>query len=287
MPPATYRYEISAADLARLGKSGDRHKYDYGHAVILSGPAGHGGAARLAARAALRVGAGLVSVFCDPDSGREHAARLDAIMVKTFADEPSLPDALMSLRPAALCIGPNLGMTDLARAKLDAALSCDRPICLDADAITLIAADHAAFAGRIPSYAILTPHEGELRRLIPVAFDHTDCRATLAQTAADTIGCTVLFKGVQTLIAQPGEPCLAVEAAPFRHAPWLATAGSGDVLAGLVTGLLARGFATQEAGALGATLHLQCAEQIGPGLIADDLPDKVPTVLAQLLATTP
>ncbi|MBB5515705.1 hydroxyethylthiazole kinase-like uncharacterized protein yjeF [Rubricella aquisinus] len=278
------RYIPSSTDIARLAKSGARHKYDYGHAVIVSGPPGQGGAARLAARGALRVGAGLVSVLCGADSVAEHAARLDAIMVKPFAGGEDIGRQLAGLNPSALCIGPNLGLTARAGDLLDATLSLPHPVCLDADAITLIAEREAPYAGPFPAQTIMTPHAGELRRLIPHRFDTTTNRETLARMAAERWGCVILFKGVETIIAHPDGRCLTVASTAFAHAAWLATAGSGDVLAGIITGLLARGCDAMEAGALGATLHLLCAAECGPGLIAEDLPEALPAVLRHLLS---
>ena len=276
-------YRITSDDLKLLGKSGDKHKYSYGHAIIVSGPAGQGGAARLAARGALRIGAGLVSVLSSLDCQAEHAARMDAVMVKTYSDNQDYAEQLSTLKPSAVCIGPNLGLGSESKRTLLDTLSVRCPLCLDADAITLIAQNpHLGKAVSRPQ-VVMTPHEGELRRLIPAAFNKTSCRVSLARTAAKEMNCTILFKGSDTVISRPNEECRIVKSAPFKHAAWLATAGSGDVLSGFITGLMARGFDTFDAAALGANLHLQCADVIGPGLIAEDLAEALPTVLAQCL----
>jgi hydroxyethylthiazole kinase-like uncharacterized protein yjeF len=277
-------YRITADQLKLLGKSGDRHKYAYGHAIVVSGPAGQGGAARLAARGALRIGAGLVSVFSAQDAKAEHAARLDAIMLKTYSDDRGFADQLSALKPSAVCIGPNFGLSRDHRNKLSETLSLRFPLCLDADAITLIAQEPDLIKAVSHAQVIMTPHEGELRRLIPNAFDKTSCRVSLAKIAAREMGCNVLFKGADTIVARPSGDCIILKSKAFAHAAWLATAGSGDVLSGFITGLMVRGFASFDAAALGASLHLQCAEVIGPGLIAEDIPDALPSVLARYLA---
>ncbi|MFT7107535.1 MAG: hydroxyethylthiazole kinase-like uncharacterized protein yjeF [Yoonia sp.] len=276
-------YRISADQLKLLGKSGDRHKYAYGHAIVVSGPAGQGGAARLAARGALRIGAGLVSVFSAQDAKAEHAARLDAIMVKTYSDDQGFADKLSAHKPSAVCIGPNFGLCSDSRDKLFETLSLRFPLCLDADAITLIAQEPRLINAMSHEQIVMTPHEGELRRLIPEAFIKTRCRVSLAKIAAHEMGCNVLFKGADTIIARPNGDCVVVKSEPFAHSAWLATAGSGDVLSGFITGLMARGFDAFDAAALGANLHLQCAQTIGPGLIAEDIPEALLAVLARCL----
>jgi len=278
-------YALTAQHLEMLKKSGDRHKYDFGHAVIVSGPPGQGGAARLAARGALRIGAGLVSVFCALDSRAEQSARLDAIMVKTYEEGADFRDKLSALNPSAVCIGPNLGLCDQSRRKLAETLSLAVPLCIDADAITLIAQDPDLINACIHDQVVMTPHEGELRRLIPAAFDKTSCRMSLAKIAADAMSCCILFKGSETIIARPNGDCAVVKSRAFQNTAWLATAGSGDVLSGFITGLMARGFDAFDAAALGANLHLRCAEVVGPGLIAEDIPEALPRVFSGLFSS--
>lgn len=128
------------------------------------------------------------------------------------------------------------------------------------------------------------PIEGELRRLIPDAFAKTTCRVSLAQTAAYSTGCNVLFKGPDTVASRPNGECVVVSSQPFQHAAWLATAASGDVLSGMITGLMARRFHAFDAAALGAQLHLQCADAVGPGLIAEGIPGAPPRVISKCLS---
>jgi NAD(P)H-hydrate repair Nnr-like enzyme with NAD(P)H-hydrate dehydratase domain len=137
------------------------------------------------------------------------------------------------------------------------------------------------------SQVIMTPHDGEMRRLIPDAFDQTTCRVSLAQIVARRFECIILFKGAKTIIARPDGACVMINSTAFESAAWLATAGSGDVLSGFITGLMARGFGAFEAAALGAHLHVLCADDIGPGLIAEDIPNALPGVIRKIISNAP
>lgn len=274
------------------------HKYSHGHALVLSGGPGRGGAARLAARAALRVGAGLVTLGCPPAALIENAARLDAVMLAPLRDARALADRLADPRLTALCLGPGLGTDARAEGLVAAALEARRATVLDADALTLLARRAALRAALHPA-CILTPHMGEFARLAPdlsgkmsgkmsgktgdgpaegAAFSKLDA----ARAAARRFGCTVLLKGPDTVIAAPDGRAAVSAAFATEAAPWLATAGAGDVLAGMIAGLLARGFAPFAAAESAAALHLAGARAFGPGLIAEDLPETLPAVLARL-----
>jgi len=267
------------------------HKYAHGHALILSGGPGKGGAARLAARGALRIGAGLVTMAVPPAALQENAARLDAVMLRSLKDADALSAWLHEdARINALCIGPGFGTSLRHGAWVEAVLDARRPVVLDADALTLVARDSVLF-GKLHPSCVLTPHGGEFARLFP------DIAAKLAEPAtrgpayskvdatreaARRAGCVVLFKGPDTVIADPEGRC-SINASHYeRAAPWLATAGSGDVLAGFIAGLLARGFAPMQAAEMAAWLHVECARSFGPGLIAEDLPEELPAVFRAL-----
>ena len=266
------------------------NKFGYGHALILSGPSGRGGAARLSARGALRIGAGLVTVGCPPEALAEHAARLDAVMLREVADAGALAVALGDVRLNALCLGPGLGLGAREAALVGAALKARRRVVLDADALTLIARDPALFSA-LHGDCLLTPHSGEFARLFPDIAAKLEAPATkgpayskvdAAREAAARAGSVVLFKGPDTVIAAPDGKA-AINAAVYdRAAPGLATAGSGDVLAGFITGLLARGFEPFDAACTGAWLHVEAARSFGPGLIAEDLPEELPKVFRAL-----
>ncbi len=278
-----------------LCKSGAaHHKYAHGHALILSGPTGKGGAARLAARGALRVGAGLVTVGCPADALAEHAAHLNAIMLAQIDDADALGHVLEDGRINALCLGPGLGIErarDLVPMALGEGGLKARPTVLDADALTAFADVPGDLFSLLHDTCVLTPHGGEFARLFPDIAAKLSATATkgpafskvdAAREAAKRAGCVVLFKGADTVIAAPDGRCSINSAHYHRAAPWLATAGSGDVLAGYIAGLLARGLPPMQAAEVAAWLHVECARTFGPGLIAEDLPETLPQVLRGL-----
>lgn len=250
------------------------HKHARGHAFIASGGAGRTGAARLAARAALRVGAGLVTVLSPSEAMAENAAQLTAIVLREARDESAYANA--AREGQACVIGPAFGLDASHRAHLSALLSAqDRAPCvLDADALTMLAPLAAACGPR----DVLTPHVGEFNRLFPALLDASASRIDAAREAAARAGCVVLLKGPDTVIAAPdGRAVVNTSGTPF-----LATAGSGDVLAGLIAGLIAQGVPSFEAAGLAAWLHGRCGEAVGAGLIAEDLPETLPSVLSAL-----
>jgi hydroxyethylthiazole kinase-like uncharacterized protein yjeF len=274
-------FEMTDARWHALGKQGGAHKHQYGHAAVISGPCGQGGAARLAGRGALRIGAGVVSVICSTDAVAEHAAQLNAIMVKPYVRETAVSECLSAINPQAICIGPNLGLTSASQTLLSQVLSLGRPTCVDADAITLLADSSLNLPAITNPQSVMTPHAGELRRYIPNVFAKTSCRVALAQAAAAKAGCVVLFKGPETIIAGPDQTPMIVSSKGYEYTSWLATAGSGDVLAGFITGLLARGFDAFEATCIATDLHFRCASAFGPGLIAEDIPEMLPMVFVR------
>lgn len=269
------------------------HKYEHGHALILSGGVGKGGAARLAARAALRVGAGLVTLGCPPAATLENAIHLNAVMLTRIGDAEALRERLEDPRINALALGMGLGATGEAgartRALTLAALDARRAAVLDADALTVFREAPGALFDRLHPACVLTPHMGEFARLFPDLADRLRepplegpafSRLDAAAAASRRAGCTVLLKGPDTVIATGPGSLRSVHSANYdRAVPWLATAGAGDVLAGIVAGLLARGFAPHMAAAEGAWLHAEAARAFGPGLIAEDIPDAIPQVL--------
>lgn len=277
---------------ARLAKPGAAHKYSHGHALILSGGFGRTGAARLAARGALRIGAGLVTLGVPGAAQMEVASQITALMLTRVEDGDALSEVLEDARFNALCLGPGLGLKR-ARALVPGALGAEHRPCvvLDADALSAFAAAPEALFGLLHDRCVLTPHGGEFARLFPdiarrlreeprsgPAYSKVDATRDAARRA----GCTVLFKGPDTVIADPQGRCSVNAAVHEREAPWLATAGSGDVLAGFITGLLARGFAPMQAAETAAWLHVECARSFGPGLIAEDLPEELPRVFRAL-----
>ena len=269
------------------------HKYAYGHALVLSGGAGQGGAGRLAARAALRIGAGLVTLGCPPEALHENAAQLNAVMLTSVKTGEHLSEYLASEpRLNALCLGPGLGLSAREHQIVSAALNAARPTVLDADALSLIAQDGALMSA-LHDRCVLTPHAGEFARLFPDIATRLNAipetgpalsKIDATREAAERAGCTVLFKGPDTVIADPSGWAVVNSAQYDRAAPWLATAGSGDVLAGFIAGLLARGLEPLRAAEIGAWLHVECARAYGPGLIAEDLAETLPAVMRSVLS---
>jgi NAD(P)H-hydrate epimerase len=259
------------ASLPRRGAS--MHKYSHGHALVLGGSMSASGAARMAARAALRSGAGLVTVLCPEAATLAHAAQLTAVMVRPFADQAGFARELEDERRNAILLGPGAGVGEDLRQKVLAALAGGKACVLDADALTSFADQRERLFAAIGGPCLLTPHEGEFRRL----FDHGGDKLTRARAAAAESGAVVLLKGADTVVAAPDGRAIVQPAAP----PTLATAGSGDVLAGIALGLLAQGMPVFEAAAAAMWLHAQAAASRGPGLIAEDLIEALPVALAQ------
>jgi len=254
------------------------YKYSRGHAVVVSGPAHATGAARMAARGALRIGAGLVSVASPLDAVDVNAKQLTAIMVKPFDGAKGLAALLKDKRFNAVAIGPGCGVGQGTRDLVYAVLGSGAAAVLDADALTSFADETDALFGGQLATAVLTPHEGEFERLFPGLLKKSPSRVEAVRTAAKTAGAVVLLKGPDTAIASPDGRVAISNNAP----PTLATAGSGDVLCGFILGLLAQHMAPFEAAAAGVWLHGVAATQFGPGLIAEDLPEQLPAVLRRL-----
>lgn len=277
---------ITRQTLPDLSK-GQGHKYDHGHAVIVTGGPGKTGATRLAARGALRIGAGLVTLACPLRAQDEIAAHVTSLMVHSIDGPSGLAEMLEDARFNALCLGPALGLTKSTADLVRVAMRANRPTVLDADALTRFERAPEALLEQLHEHVILTPHMGEFRRIFPdlVAGEVADTqegKIDLVCRAAERAGGTVLLKGSVTVIANASGQCAVHDATVEGAVPWLATAGSGDVLAGYITGLLARGHPPVEAASAAVWLHAECARRFGPGLIAEDLPEMLPQVLRAL-----
>lgn len=277
--------EMNAANSIVAKKSG-AHKYENGHVYVFSGGFGKSGAARLSANAALRIGAGLVTIAAPQDALPDIAAQITSLMVRDMRD---IESAVSDERINAFCIGPGFGVEnafDFVPKLLHK--TAPRSMVLDADALSAFAdAPHELFK-HLHKACVLTPHEGEFRKLFPDI--HAKWRISreiskleAAKAAASRAGCTVLLKGADTVIANEKGESFVHYAAYERAAPWLATAGAGDVLAGFITGLLARGFSPLSAAGYAAKLHTDCARIAGAGLIAEELASYLPQTLTPAL----
>jgi NAD(P)H-hydrate epimerase len=283
----------------------DGHKYTRGHGVVVSGPAESTGAARMSARAALRVGAGLVTVVGPATATAVNATHLTAIMIKAIGADAALAEFLSDVRRNAVLIGPGAGVGAATAATVLTALASPAAAVLDADALTSFAPGESAEPTRASGFGfvvrgadpgptpdqlfgavkarsapvVLTPHEGEFKRLFGERTADEAGKLARTRRAAEISGAVVILKGPDTVTAAPDGRAAINDNAP----PWLATAGSGDVLAGLVTGLLAQRMPAFEAACAAVWLHGECANRLGVGLIAEDLPEVLPQVLQALL----
>lgn len=261
------------------------HKYNRGHALIFSGGLTNTGAARLAAMSAARIGAGLVTVLSPSDALPVHAAHLTSIMLRETRTIQDALDCIKNRQVRAALIGSAYGLGIKTRNDCLQLLekSSIRALILDADALSsfeketpsLFAAIHAS-----QTETVLTPHAGEFARLFPdLAQDDSLTKAEKATQAAIRAGGCIVYKGSQTIVAMPDGKYSYNE----NGTPFLATAGSGDVLAGMITGLLAQGMPVFEAASAAVWLHCEAARKIGAGLIAEDLPLMLPQILKSYL----
>lgn len=256
----------------------DAHKHARGRLGVVSGKATQTGAARMAARAALRIGAGVVRILCPPDAATVIAGAVEAVMVTPFGS----PEALAEMAEGmdAVVIGPAAGVTDATRANVRALAATGAALVVDADGLTVFEGWPTDLFDVLDRDDVLTPHEGEFRRLFPGLLEQG--REAAALDAARRAGSVVVLKGPATVIAAP-DGRLAVN---DNGTPWLATAGTGDVLAGMIAGLMAQRMDSFDAARAAVWIHAEAARGFGPGLIAEDLPDRLPAVLADLHAAS-
>ncbi len=280
----------------------DGHKYNRGHAVVVSGPPFASGAARLGAVSALRAGAGLVTLIGATAATAINAAHMTSVMVRDVSGSKGLAEFLSDARRNAVLIGPGASVGSETVRDVLAILKTKAAVVLDADALTSFAGREQLIVGEghrmgflvreeddgeaapEPLFlairtrgapVVLTPHDGEFKKLFG---DMTGSKLERARHAAKLSGAIVVSKGADTVVAAPDGRAAVNCNAP----PWLATAGSGDVLAGTITGLLAQNMSAFEAACAGVWLHGAAAAIFGPGLISEDLPKRLPEVLRVL-----
>ncbi len=254
------------------------HKYSRGK-VVVQGGEGATGAARLAAEAALRIGAGLVVIASPAKAAAVYRAGIASLMVAEIGDIEGFASLVGDTRVTGMLVGPGNGLSQATRGQALSALATGRPCVLDADALTVFADDPGELFAALQGACVLTPHEGEFARLFGGdGVASYEGKVARVRSAAAASGGVVLLKGSDSVIANSRGLALINENAPAS----LATAGSGDVLAGLITGLMAQGMAPLDAAGAGVWLHGAAAASFGPGLIADDLVGQLPIVLARL-----
>jgi hydroxyethylthiazole kinase-like uncharacterized protein yjeF len=267
----------------------DTHKYARGHVGVISGGPSSTGAARLSARAAARAGAGAVTLLSPGIALQVNAAHLTSTILRKADSIEDIVGWLEERKPGALVFGPGLGLDDkVGGFALELVAACAgvvRHLVIDADALTHLSRRRdeflSAFHGADAPHVMLTPHEGEFARVFPeLAADKSLSKVDRARRAAVQAKAAVVLKGPDTVIASPdGRAAINANAAP-----WLATAGSGDVLAGIAAGLLSQGMPPFEAACTAVWLHGEAGSRFGPGLIAEDLPDLLPPLLRECLA---
>ena len=254
----------------------DAHKHARGRLGVVSGRATQTGAARLAARGGLRIGAGLVRILCPPDAAAVIAPAIEAIMLTPFGSIEALFEAAESLD--AVVIGPAAGVNETTQGNLRVLAETGAVLVVDADGLTAFEHRPAELFELLDRDDVLTPHTGKFERLFPGLLEAG--REAAAREAAARAGAVVVLKGPETVIAAP-DGRLAVN---DNGTPWLATAGTGDVLAGMIGGLAAQRMDSFEAARAAVWMHAEAARAFGPGLIAEDLPGRLPAVLASLYA---
>jgi hydroxyethylthiazole kinase-like uncharacterized protein yjeF len=264
--------------------SSQGHKYSRGHAVVVSGGSSTTGAARLAARGALRAGAGLVTIASPREALAINATESVAVMVRPIDGATELGEFLADKRRNAAVLGPGGGVGPAMRDKVLTALASQAAAVLDADALTSFADKPGILASAIGRRSgrgvVLTPHKGEFSRIFKDIHDghHRISKVDKARLASRSCGAVVVYKGADTVVAAPDSRATIADNGP----PTLATAGSGDVLSGIVAGLMAQGMQAFEAACAGVWLHGEAAREFGPGLISEDLPEMLPQVYRRL-----
>ena len=252
----------------------ETHKHIRGRLGVVSGRATQTGAARLAARGGLRIGAGLVRILCPPDAAAVIAPAIEAIMLTPFSSPEALAHEAREMD--AVVIGPAAGVGDVTAMNLRALAETGAALIIDADGLTSFEGFPDELFEALDRDDVRPPHEGEFKRLFPGLL--AAGREAAAVEAARRARAVVVLKGSATVIAAP-DGRVSVNA---NGTPWLATAGAGDVLAGMIGGLAAQRMDSFDAARAAVWIHAEAARGFGPGLIAEDLPDRLPGVLATL-----
>lgn len=248
------------------------HKYMRGHAVVVAGRMI--GAARLASRAARRMGAGLVTVVCEPNAYPVVARDWPGTIVNSLGEGKRYTEHLVDERKNAFLLGPGGGLDSDLKSKILYTLEMGpkKAAVIDADGLNVFKADVDKLLTTLHGNCVITPHAGEFTRIFP---DIEGSREKMVMAAAKRAGCTVVLKGAETLIAAPDGSLVMNKHA----APYLATGGTGDVLAGMITGLMAQGMTAFKAAQMAVWIHGDTGLRIGLGLVAEDIVDAIPRSL--------
>lgn len=252
----------------------ETHKHARGRLVVVSGKAHQTGAARLAARAGLRIGAGVVRILCPPDAAPIIAPAVEAVMLTPFTSAEALGREVENAD--AVVIGPAAGLEETTVANIQAVALSGAVLIIDADGLTIFKGRTSELFALLDRDDVLTPHEGEFERLFPGLLSKG--RETAAIEAAQRAQAVVVLKGAETLIASPDGRARR----NINGSPWLATAGTGDVLSGMIGGLIAQRMDSFDAACAAVWLHADAAMRFGPGLISEDLTETLPKALAEL-----
>ncbi|WP_120496038.1 NAD(P)H-hydrate dehydratase [Kiloniella sp. EL199] len=241
----------------------DQHKYHFGHSLVWGGQMS--GAGRLVAMSALRAGSGLVTVLCSEADRLLYELTSPSLIVEEHKDPMTLAEFLKNRKISSFVLGAGGGRSDDFKSFVSTILeSCSIPVVLDADAISVFEEKPEQLLSLLNDQVIITPHEGEFKRLFP---EIRGSRLERARQAAVKAGCVLVLKGADTIITAPDGRTVINTNAPY----WLARGGTGDVLAGIITGLLAQSVSVFEAACAGVWLHGDAAQRAGSGMIADDL----------------
>ncbi|MBU1271461.1 MAG: NAD(P)H-hydrate dehydratase [Alphaproteobacteria bacterium] len=252
----------------------ETHKHARGRLGVVSGRAHQTGAARLAARAGLRIGAGVVRIYCPPDAVAVIAPAIEAVMLTPFASAEALAREVEEMD--AVVVGPAAGLDEATVANIQALASSGAALVIDADGLSVFKGRSAELFALLDRDDVLTPHEGEFERLFPGLLHRG--RAAAAAEAAERAQAVVVLKGAETVIAAP-DGRLRINR---NGSPWLATAGTGDVLSGMIGGLMAQRMDSFDAACAAVWIHADAADRFGPGLIAEDLSETSPVSLRAL-----
>lgn len=247
------------------------HKYDRGQLIVLGG-VDMTGAARLAAEAGMRAGAGVCTVVSAMKTKEIYLKGAPHVMFEPYRKLADFSQHMTDTRRTAAVMGPGAGRDKALRRAVISTLQLNKPLVLDADALNVFEGRSEELFGALHERCVLTPHDGEFSRLFP---DLKGERVERVVAGAKRAGCVLLLKGPETIIAAPDGRCVVSDHAT----PWLATAGAGDVLAGIIGGLLAQGMDSFLAACAGAWIHGDAAIRFGPGLTAPDIIAGIPAVL--------